>query len=85
MTLINKLPRDEDEPIYIKIPVAGMTNQGEHMEGFTTEEYLRRTFGDELMDAELPLSDDQFNSLLDKGTPMWKLNWVEMKKQGILN
>lgn len=81
MTLIEALPRNEEGDIVI--PVAGITGDGTRLPGTTSENFLRAMFPDHV-DLAVPLSEPDYQSLLDLSTPNWKLNWQEFRSAGII-
>ena len=85
MTLIEALPRDEDG--FIVLRGAAVSHAGEEtgqpVDALATEETLRTMFGD-AVDTNVPLSDGQFENLLQISTPLWKAQWQRWRSEGII-
>ena len=79
MVLYDNLPKDG---ALVVIPI-GM-KQGEHYEpGYVDPTWLSQAFAD-FINKEVPLSETEYQALLDASTDLWKLNWQEFRKQGLI-
>ena len=77
MKLIDVLPRSEldiNEGM-IQLPEQNLA---------VSEKWMREFYGD-IMDAELPISDEIYNQILEMSTPAWKDIWQHWKVQGLFN
>ena len=77
MKLIDALPHSELDVTegMIQLPEPNLA---------VSEKWMRE-FYDDIMDAELPISDEIYNQILEMSTPAWKGIWQKWKADGILN
>ena len=86
MTLLDSLPKktgfNNDLVEQIEIPIGAKQDEKE-VPGYVDPAWLKTTFAD-FVNKEVPLSENDYQALLDASTDMWKLNWQEFRKQGII-
>ena len=77
MKLIDALPRSELDVTegMIQLPEPNLA---------VSEKWMREFYGD-IMDAELPISDEIYNQILEMSTPAWKDIWQKWKADGLFN
>jgi hypothetical protein len=79
MTLLEALPKVANN---IEIPIGAKAGEDVYP-GLVDPDWLSKVFAD-FVNKEVPLSDADYQALLDISSPNWKLNWQEFRKQGII-
>jgi hypothetical protein len=80
MTLIEALPKNNSD--FVEIPLAFATDEGSHP-GLTTIDYIQSIFPD-YASKTVPLTADDYSSLLEISTENWKINWEAFRQQGVI-
>lgn len=80
MTLFEALPKSDNQ---IVIPIGGVSTQGEACPGIVDPNWLSQAFA-KFINLNVPLSEADYQALLDASSENWKLNWQEFRKQGII-
>lgn len=81
MTLIEALPKNAEGEVVI--PVAAVDEDGNKYPGTTSAEFISNAFS-VFTSKDVPLSDTEYQSLLDISSPGWVLNWQEFRRQGVI-
>lgn len=79
-TLIEALPRDD---IGIRTPLFGEGPDGEMYPIYVYEDYLEKHYGDYLL-LPVPLSEEDYYSILLKSTPAWQNFWQAWRVTGVI-
>lgn len=80
MTLMDVLPKNNNGQV--EIPIGAKTGENVYP-GTVDPDWLSQVFAD-FVNKEVPLSDVDYQALLNASTPNWKLNWEEFRRQGII-
>lgn len=84
MRLIDALPRTDEGNVFL--PVAGVATDGGveiELPGETTEEYIRVAYAD-FVELPVPLTQGDYEALLDASTAIWRRTWERWRSDGII-
>lgn len=84
MTVLEALPRTAEGQI--EIPIGAKDVDGNTYPGVVSPEWLQDP-GNPMavfMSMDVPLSNVDYQSLLDASPPNWRLNWQRFREQGII-
>ncbi len=84
MTVLEVLPKDEYGRVII--PIAAIDGQGNEIEGIVDVAWLCNVDNPLAvhLSKAVPLSQADYQALLDASTPNWKLNWARFRQQGLI-
>ena len=75
--IIDNLENNEAGEIFLPIQ---SKKKGKNISGYIDKDILLNNFG-EFLEKDYPLSDEDYNNLLDKSSQIWKENWIKLREQ----
>jgi len=85
MLLRDIFPKNDDGEKILPYGVKHISKSGEEVlsPAIIDDDWFSQVFAD-FAEKEVPLSENDYQVLLEKSTDIWKLNWQEFRKQGLI-